>query len=194
MPSARTYRPIGCNCKPSGYGPNGRWRVCSISVTSPTITASRATILPGQLPNCVQPLFLNWFRHCFGPTAVFIDLTDERYMKHVPSHAPGSTLALDLIGVNDPGLSASGQVVLRLLDSRGKEVLRQTKPIQMPPYGSQTQPVSLRLPSKAGGYLLLADYTPSGRVKDAPVLSQRYIKVGQADTAVDYYDWKLLDK
>ena len=52
-------------------------------------------------------------------------------MKHVPPHPPGSTLALDLIGVNDPGLSASGQVVLRLLDSQGKEVLRQTKPIQI---------------------------------------------------------------
>ena len=89
-------------------------------------------------------------------------------MKHVPPHPPGSTLALDLIGVNDPGLSASGQVVLRLLDSQRKEVLRQTKPIQIPPYGSQTLPVSLQLPGKADGYLLVAEYTPKGIVKVAP--------------------------
>jgi hypothetical protein len=133
------------------------------------------------------PIF-TWFRHCFAPTAVFIDLTDERYMKHVPPHPPGSTLALDLIGVNDPGLSASGQVVLRLLDSQGKEVLRQTKPIQIPPYGSQTLPVSLRLPGKADGYLLVAEYTPKGAVKVAPVLSRRYVKVGQPGQSYRFHE------
>ena len=133
------------------------------------------------------PIF-TWFRHCFAPTAVFIDLTDERYMKHVPPHAPGSTLAVDLIGVNDPAIPASGQVVLRLLDSQGKEVLRQTKPIQISPYGSQTLPVSLQLPRKADGYLLVAEYTPKGAAKAAPVLSRRYVKVGQPGQSYRFYE------
>jgi len=133
------------------------------------------------------PIF-DWFRHCFAPTAVFIDLTDERYMKHVPPHAPESTLSFDLIGVNDPGVPATGQVVLRLLDSRGKEVLRQTKAVQMPPYGSQTLPVSVKLPTKADGYLLLAEYTPAGAAKVAPVLSRRYIRVGKVGQTNAFYE------
>ena len=112
-------------------------------------------------------------------------------MKHLPPHAPGSSLTFDLVGVNDPDMPASGQVVLRLLDSRGKEVLRQSKQLQMPPYGSQTLPVSLRLPNKADGYLLVAEYTPAGNAKAAPVLSRRYIRVGEATQPVSYYDAKL---
>ena len=133
------------------------------------------------------PIF-NWFRHCFAPTAVFIDLTDERYMKHVPPHAPGSALTVDLVGVNDPGIPASGQVVVRLLDSRGKEVLRQTKPIQIPAYGSQKLPVTLRLPDKPDGYLLLAEYTPDGPAKSEPVLSRRYIKIRSPNQFYSYYE------
>jgi hypothetical protein len=131
---------------------------------------------------------LNWFGHCFAPAAVFINLTDERYTKHLEPHAPGSVLAFTLVGVNDRKESAQGKVLVRLLDSGGKEVHKETVSVQIPGYGQQEAPLSLSLPDKADGYLILAAFIPDGKLAAAPVLSRRYIKVGSKGQSFRFYD------
>ncbi len=133
------------------------------------------------------PIF-NWLRHCFAPTAVFINLTDERYMKNVSSHAPGSTLAFDLMGVTDNSVATKGQVTVRLLNSRGKEVQKKQLGIDIPAYGQKELPVTLKLPAQADGYLLLAEFRPEGQPTAKPILSRRYIKVGQQGQPSPFYE------
>jgi hypothetical protein len=129
-----------------------------------------------------------WFRHCFAPQAVFLNFTDERYMKHVPPHAPGSALPVVLTGVNDLSTEASGAVRLRLLNAQGREVLKKSENMRIPAYGEQEAPLSLTLPQQPGGYLLLAEFTPKGAKK--PVISRRYVRVGAAGTPAptQWYD------
>lgn len=126
-----------------------------------------------------------WFRHCFAPQAVFLNFTDERYMKHVPPHAPGAAFPVVLTGVNDLAQEARGTVRLRLLDAQGHAVLTQTQSMRIPAYGEQEAPVTLTLPKSAGGYLLLAEFTPAGARQ--PVISRRYVRVGPA-RPTQWYD------
>ncbi len=118
---------------------------------------------------------LDWFRHCFAPVAVFVNLADERYVKSRPPHAPGSVLLFNLVGVNDFPQMTSGKVRVRLLDASAKSVAEQTVDASVPGYGKSYIPVSLTLPKQPGGYLLLAEFTPSGA---AATQSRRYIRVG----------------
>lgn len=131
-----------------------------------------------------SPAF-RWFKHCFAPTAVFIDLTDHRYTKHLPALKPGSDLVFNLVGVNDLNKDSSGKVLLKLLDEKGTIISTQEESIVIEPFGKRLQPCLLKLPSKAGGYLLIAEYHEKGDSK--PVLSRRYLKVGDAVTSFKDY-------
>lgn len=136
-----------------------------------------------------SPAF-RWFKHCFAPTAVFIDLTDHRYTKHLPALKPGSDLVFNLVGVNDLNKDSSGKVLLKLLDEKGTIISTQEESIVIEPFGKRLQPCLLKLPSKAGGYLLIAEYHEKGGAK--PVLSRRYLKVGDAVTSFkDYFEYTL---
>ena len=122
---------------------------------------------------------LQWFKHAFAPQAVFIDMIDGRYMKHVAPYSPGSNLSFDLISVNDLKKEVYGRAVVKLLDATGKKMLQQELPITMNAYARALLPVSLTLPPEPGGYLLLVEYYPQGQT--APVLSRRYLRVGEAE-------------
>ncbi|UVQ91691.1 glycoside hydrolase family 2 protein [Parabacteroides distasonis] len=136
-----------------------------------------------------SPAF-RWFKHCFAPTAVFIDLTDHRYTKHLPALKPGSDLVFNLVGVNDLNKDSSGKVLLKLLDEKGTIISTQEESIVIEPFGKRLQPCLLKLPSKAGGYLLIAEYHEKRGAK--PVLSRRYLKVGDAVTSFkDYFEYTL---
>lgn len=120
---------------------------------------------------------LQWFKHCFSPVAAFIDLTDERYMKHTEPHKPSSVLGFDVFAVNDLSREVKGNVLLRLLDSKGKEVERKDyNDVNVPAYGRTSIPCVLNLPKEPDGYLLVAEYSDKDRKE--PVVSRRYIKVG----------------
>ena len=108
-----------------------------------------------------SPAF-RWFKHCFAPTAVFIDLTDHRYTKHLPALKPGSDLVFNLVGVNDLNKDSSGKVLLKLLDEKGTIISTQEESIVIEPFDKRLQPCLLKLPSKAGGYLLIAEYHEKG--------------------------------
>ena len=136
-----------------------------------------------------SPAF-RWCKHCFAPSAVFIDLADRRYTKHLEPLKPGSDLVFNLVGVNDLNKESSGKVLLKLLDEKGTIISTQEESIVIEPFGKRLQPCLLKLPSKSGGYLLIAEYHEKGRAK--PVLSRRYLKVGDAVTSFkDYFEYTL---
>lgn len=129
------------------------------------------------------PVF-KWFKHCFSPTAVFINVTDERYTKHIAPHIPGSQLVFNLIGVNDLNASVDGTITIKLYNDKGTEVYAKSQPIVIYEYGKVNIPYLLNLPDMPGGYLLVAEYLQGG--KTDPVVSRRYIKVGSEDTDFKY--------
>ena len=134
-------------------------------------------------------LTLDWFAHCFAPAAVFIDLLDQRYNKHVSPMEPGSNLSFNLVGVNDEPGTAQGQISIRLLDEDGKELLDREVAISIPGYLKHHLPVTIPLPENPGGYLLLAEFTPDTNLDQSPIISRRYIKIG-AKEPVRFFDYR----
>lgn len=128
---------------------------------------------------------LAWFKHAFSPAAVFINLTDERYTKHIPPHKPDTELLFTLKAINDMPDNISGSIVLKLLDTQGKNVWNNELSIIIQPYEVKTIPVSLTLPKITGGYILVSEFAGIGNpVKNQ--LSRRYINVSDL-TQYTYY-------
>lgn len=141
----------------------------------------------GDIKDLQQGPTLKCFQHCFARTAVFIDLTDERYTRHVPPHAPDSSLVFNLVGVNDEAEAVTGSVTLALRDARRRVVYEQTVPkVVIPAYHKCTLPQAHRLPSQPGGYLLTATFVSSQN--PTPVISRRYLKVGDKTTDYTFAD------
>jgi len=154
----------------NNYGFTGDWFVGDI-----------ADLQPGPT--------LKWFSNCFAPAAVFIDLVDERYTKYVKPHRPGEELTFNLVGVNDYSRDVKGQVVLRLIDARGKEASRQQREVVIAAYDKLYVPTAMVLPAEAGGYLLLAEFTPQIETSPSTVISRRYIRIGKSDE-YGFYDYE----
>ena len=155
----------------NNYGFTGDWFMGNICTLTPA------------------PVF-RWFRHCFAPVAVFIDLPDRRYAKHLEPLTPGSDLIVPLIGVNDLNKKSLGRVKLKLLDQQGTCVVQQESFVEIQPFGKQLQTCTLKLPQEKGGYLLIAEYHEDG--KPEPVLSRRYLNIGNvASSFTDYFDYQL---
>ena len=121
---------------------------------------------------------LRWFKHAFAPEAVFIDVTDGRYTKHITPHQPGSNFSFNLIGINDFSKSSQGKLLVKLLDAKGEAVIQNQSEVKIEPYGKLLIPTFFKLPEKAGGYLIIAEYYPEGYTQ--PVISRRYLKIGNS--------------
>jgi beta-galactosidase/beta-glucuronidase len=128
---------------------------------------------------------LKWFAHAFSPTAVFINLTDERYVKLTDHHQPGQKLIFKLSKVNDLNSEVEGKVNLKVLDSDGKTVFKKNMPVNFSAFDRSSYPAEITLPKKPGGYLLVAEFMAENSNK--PVISRRYIKVG------DLEDYKFFE-
>ena len=122
---------------------------------------------------------MHWFRHAFAPAAVFINLTDERYTKFTEPHLAGSELLFTLVGINDHTQPVRGEVQLKLYDHQGKVVWQKDTKTELPTDIQKEIPILLTLPEVAGGYTLAAEFYAETQTK--PVISRRYIKVGQPD-------------
>ncbi len=120
---------------------------------------------------------LNWFKHAFAPQAVFINLTDGRFMKQQKPYQPGSILSFTLYGINDKSNPVTGELELLICDENGNESQLDLKTVSIPATGNKSIPACITLPEKPGGYLLLAKFKPGGGNE---VISRRYIKVGEA--------------
>lgn len=151
----------------NNYGFTGDWFINDIKDLTPS------------------PAF-KWFKHCFAPEAVFIDLADERYAKHIAPHAPQSNIIFNLVGVNDLNKLSSGKVIVKLLDSKGNSVLSQEQSIEIDAFGKKLLPCMIQLPTQSGGYLLKVEYYPEG--KTLPIISRRYIKVGSQQDKYNFID------
>ena len=156
----------------NNYGYTGDYFTGNIKELNPTIT-------------------LDWFKHCFSPVAVFIDMSDQRYFRHQAAHTPGTELMFNLVGVNDFSSEKSGDITIRLLNGEGREVYSQVSDIEIPAYGSHFKPVSITLPDEAGGYLLLSELMMPGSKE--PVISRRYIRVGEL-AQYGFYNYNLSEK
>jgi beta-galactosidase/beta-glucuronidase len=134
-----------------------------------------------------SPAF-KWFKHGFAPEAVFINLNDQRYTKHLSPYTPGSILAFNLVGVNDRKAKSFGKIHLKLVDSQGKTVVEKELAIEIPSYSKKVLPCQMELPSKQDGYVLIAAYYPQEN-KEA-IISRRYLKIGDNSNS-DYRFYEI---
>jgi hypothetical protein len=128
---------------------------------------------------------LTWFLHAFAPSAVFINLPDERYMKQFAPHDPGSRILFTLKAINDFNDEESGEVNILLYNETGKEVWSQQQKIRIAPYGEKNYPVVLDLPGEPGGYTLVTKFSGSMNGLENQI-SRRYINVGKSGNS--YYE------
>ena len=135
----------------------------------------------------ISPAF-RWFKHAFSPQAVFIDLPDQRYTKHIPPFRTGGDMTFNLVAVNDFSKKSDGKVNVYLLDSLGNKVVEKLYDISIFPYGKTLTPVSISLPEKSGCYTLVAQFMSENMVQ--PVISRRYIKVGETSSSARFYEIK----
>lgn len=149
----------------NNYGYTGDWFSGNIKDLKPTPT-------------------LDWLPHAFAPAATYINLTDERYIKMVEPHQPGSKLLFTLAGVNNHSSQVSGSVKVKVIDQTGKSVSEQMMKVKLQPYLRTDIPVSIQLPEQVGGYVLVAEFTPEN---GQPVISRRFLKIGKA-AAYNYFD------
>ncbi len=129
---------------------------------------------------------LHWFGHCFAPAAVFIDLVDGRYTKHIEPHEPGSWLVFNCIGVNDYDHEVKGKVTVKILDAQGTVEYTQTDQITIPAYDKEYLPCAVHLPEEEGGYVLVSEFTQKNIDRNSPILSRRYLKIGEKETYTYY--------
>ena len=74
----------------------------------------------------------------------------------------------------------SGKLEIKLLNSKGENVFRDSIKISIPASDRVEIPYAFRLPVAADGYLLETFFTEDG--KNETHISRRYIKVGNKDT------------
>ena len=141
----------------NNYGYTGDWFLGNIKDLKPSPT-------------------LEWFRHAFAPAGTFINLTDERYTKILEPHQPGSTLLFNLAGINNLTTPIQGIVKVKLVNQKGEDIKVQSFPVQLTPFLRSDIPVSITLPNEAGGYVLVAEFTPQN---GKPVISRRFLKIGR---------------
>lgn len=129
---------------------------------------------------------LGWFKHAFAPQAVFINLTDGRYMKHQEPYSTGENISFTLYGINDKNKDVNGNMELLLYDENGNvERLKQNE-VSIPATGNKSIPVCISLPEKAGGYVLVSNFQIENGEK---ITSRRYLKVGKPE-AYNYFKVK----
>jgi len=130
----------------------------------------------GNIKDLIPAPALQWFIDAFAPSAVFINLTDERYVKEASPHNPGEKLSFNLAKINDQASTVTGKITLKILAADGKSVFEKNIPGILAAFDRSRIPVEISLPRKKGGYLLIAEFLADGG--KVPVISRRYIKVG----------------
>jgi beta-galactosidase len=133
---------------------------------------------------------LYWFKDCFAPVNVFINLEDERYVKDVKSHIPGEDLHFTLVGLNDLQNEVHGKLNIQLINSKGQAVFNDSLQIALPASDRMTIPYAFKLPEVPGGYLLKTSFHAEGA--QGSKMSRRYIKVGQL-MEYNFYELPVTD-
>ena len=134
----------------------------------------------GNIKDLQPAQTLQWFKDAFAPKNVFINLTDEQYVKGTPAHKAGSDLYFTLTGVNDTHLAVKGSLEIYLINSKGQQVSGDSVAIELPASDRMEFAYSLKLPSRPGGYLIQTYFAEEGTKEKKS--SRRYIKVGDLET------------
>jgi beta-galactosidase len=119
---------------------------------------------------------LKWLVSAFAPSAVFINLTDGRYVKQSIPFEPGQKLSFKLAKINDLPENVTGKINVSILNSEGKTVVEKIIPVVLSGFDRSMLQAEISLPKTPGGYLILAKFLADGSQK--PVISRRFIKVG----------------
>jgi beta-galactosidase len=144
----------------------------------------------GNIKDLTPAPALKWFADCFAPSAVFINLTDERYVKQSVAHKPGEKLSIKLAKINDLSREVTGNLTIAILDSSGKTITKKSLAIILSAFDRSSISEEISLPKKEGGYLLLAEFKAQGNEK--VVISRRFLKVGKL-SEYSYYEMKPVD-
>jgi hypothetical protein len=144
----------------------------------------------GNIKDLTPAPALKWFADCFAPSAVFINLTDERYVKQSVAHRPGEKLSFKLAKINDLSREVTGNLTIAILDSSGKTITKKSLAIILSAFDRSSISEEISLPKKEGGYLLLAEFKAQGNEK--VVISRRFLKVGEL-SEYSYYEMKPVD-
>ncbi|MEI7526537.1 MAG: glycoside hydrolase family 2 TIM barrel-domain containing protein, partial [Mariniphaga sp.] len=144
----------------------------------------------GNIKDLIPSPTLDWFRHAFAPTAAFINLTDERYVKNSIPHESGSTLLFNLCGINNLSNTIKGTIKVRFINSAGESSKEQTFSVELDSFVRSDIPVSMVLPAETGGFVLVAEFTPENGTR---VISRRFLKIGQAAN-YSYYNLSPFEK
>ena len=139
----------------------------------------------GDIKDLEEGPSLKWFRHCFAPRAVFIDLPDQRYMDNGKYYQPGEKVSLNLIGINDADQKSAGKIKMEILDKSGESTPVYNGDIEIKEMGKEYLPVILSMPDKKGGYLLKLTFTPD---EGHAMISRRYLRVGPDVGRMDFYE------
>ena len=144
----------------------------------------------GNIKDLIPSPTLDWFRHAFAPTAAFINLMDERYVKNSIPHESGSTLLFNLCGINNLSNTIKGTIKVRFINSAGESSKEQTLSVELDSFVRSDIPVSMVLPAETGGFVLVAEFTPENGTR---VISRRFLKIGQAAN-YSYYNLSPFEK
>jgi hypothetical protein len=118
--------------------------------------------------------------HTHNQFAAFVDLEDGRYLKDPVSYTTGSSLAINLIGVNDSNGRKKGTVTVKLVDQNSEVVFSKPILMEIDPFWQSVVPVNIELPEQPGGYMVLSELNDGNA--DVPFqVSRRYIIIGDTD-------------
>ena len=115
---------------------------------------------------------------------VYINQEDQRYSRKGGFFKPGSVQNIDLFATNESGETKTGSVILKCIDSKGKATVLKEISVELEPFGYRSVPVSVKMPAREGGYMLLSELKEKNAGKqDSRQVSRRYIRVGNVDHA-----------
>ncbi|HHH50691.1 MAG TPA: glycoside hydrolase family 2 [Saprospiraceae bacterium] len=126
--------------------------------------------------------------HTTRPFAVFVDVQDARYLENPSHYKEGEEVLINLFAVNDFGDKKKGDLVFKLLDENGNIVFTNEQVVEVDAFWQKSIPVEIKMPSKAGGYLLIS-YLKENGLDDIPQVSRRYINVGELQQ-YNYFDYE----
>ena len=106
-------------------------------------------------------------------------MEDGRYLKDPIRYPPGSSLIINLFGVNDSNRRQQGHVKVRIIDHRGQVTFTKTLAVGIEPFWQGNFPVVLPIPEDSGGYMLISELY-DGNDEVPPQVSRRYFIVGDA--------------
>jgi hypothetical protein len=123
---------------------------------------------------------------------VYINHEDQRYNKNRGFYKPSTRQNIELFATNESEKTQSGKIALKCIDSKGNATMLKGLNVELEPFGYKSIPVTIQIPGKEGGYMLLTELTDDAAEKpEIKQISRRYIRVGNIENPV-FYDYHYL--